>query len=156
MDLCHTTCGQKAVISGLAVVARIVEATMVPRMLGKLLIGTANVSGSGAVFVGRMFEAFPVTLLVFVVAYAAAKKKRGLSNSTPRVVSLFGYTFVISGLVYAAFYDAIATGFGATADPPMQGTLDIPAQFILALLASLLVITGIGRPRQVREQGSGE
>ena len=103
-----------------------------------------------------MLGALPVTLVVFAVVYAAAKKKRGLSNSTPRVVILFVYTFVISGLVYAVFYDAIATGFGAITDPAMQDTIEIPAQFILALIASLLVMTGIGRPRPVREQKSGE
>ena len=112
--------------------------------------------GPGAVFVGRMLEALPVTLVVFAVAYATAKKKRGLSNSTLRVVSLFVYTFVISGLIYAVFYGAIATGFGVIADPAMQDTFEIPAQLILALIASLLVIAGFGRSRPVREQKSGE
>ena len=99
-----------------------------------------------------MLEALPVTLVVFAVAYATAKKRRGLSNSTLRVVSLFVYTFVISGLVYAVSYNAIATGFGAITDPAIQDTIEIPAQFILAVIASLLVITGIGRPGPVREQ----
>lgn len=112
--------------------------------------------GPGAIFVGKMLETLPVTLVVFAVAYATAKKKRGFSNSALRVVSLFVYTFVISGLVYAVFYDAISTGFGVIADPAMQDTFEVPAQFILALIASLLVIIGIGRPRPVREQKSGE
>ena len=113
-------------------------------------------SGPGAVFVGRMFEALPITLLVFVVAYATIKTKRGLSNAPPRIVSLFGYTFALTGLAYGSLHDAIATGFGSTPDPITQGMLEIPAQLVFASITSLLVITAIGHSRQVREQKSGE
>lgn len=104
--------------------------------------------GSAAVFIGRMGETLPVTLLVFSIAYGAAKKKWGLSNSMPRVVSLFCYAFVLSGLAFAVLHDAIATGFGTITDGEMQDTFEIPAEFGLALCASLLVIATIGRPRR--------
>ena len=112
--------------------------------------------GSGAIFIGRMLEALPVTLLVFAVAYTTAKKKHGISNSKLRVASLFAYAFIMSGLVFAAFYDAITTGFGMTVDAGIRGTFEIPAQFLLAAIASLLVIYSIGRPRRMTEENAGK
>ena len=113
-------------------------------------------SGPGTVFFGRIFEALPVTLLVFVAVYATVKTKRGFSNSMPRIVSLFGYTLALTGLAYGSLHDAIATGFGTRPDPTTQDMLEIPAQFVFASITSLLVITAVGHSRQVREQKSGE
>ena len=112
--------------------------------------------GAGAIFIGRMFEALPVTLLVFAVAYVTARKRQGIINSTMRVVSRFLYTFTIAGIIFAIFYDSIVTGFGMTADSGIQGIFEVPAQFILALMASPLVINGIGRSRQKTENRRGK
>jgi hypothetical protein len=103
--------------------------------------------GPGAIFIGKMAEALPVTLLVFALAYADSKKRHGLTNSMRRVVVLFGYAFVISGLVYAIGYEAIATSFGMLQAPEMRGWFDIPAQFVLAAIASTFVIKSIGRAK---------
>lgn len=111
--------------------------------------------GSGAIFIGKMFEALPVTLIVFAVAYSTAKKKQGLVNSAGRVAGLMLCTFVVSGLVFATFYDAITSGFGVTAESGTQGVFEVPAQFVLAALASLLVIHTIGRPPRKSDMGSG-
>jgi hypothetical protein len=103
-----------------------------------------------------MFEALPVTLIVFAVAYSTAKKKKMLTNSAARVAGLLLWTFVVTGVVFAIFYDAIITGFGMTAESGMQGIFEVPAQFFLAALASLLVINTIGKPPQKLEVGSGK
>jgi len=104
-------------------------------------------SGSGAIFIGKMAEALPVTLLVFAFSYADSKKRYGLRNSKGRVMILFGYAFVITGLVYAIGYETIATGFGMLPAPGMQGWFDIPARFVLAAIASVVVIKSIGRTK---------
>ncbi len=101
--------------------------------------------GPGAIFIGKMFEALPVTLIVFAVAYSTAKKKKGLTNSAARVAGLLLWTFVVTGAVFAIFYDSINTGLGMTAEPGMQGMFSIPVQFFLAGLVSVLVINTIGK-----------
>jgi uncharacterized membrane protein len=110
--------------------------------------------GSGAIFIGKMFEALPVTLIVFAVAYSTAKKKKGLTNSAARVAGLLLWTFVVTGVVFAVFYDTIKTGFGMTAESGMQGIFEIPAQFFLAALVSVLVINIIGKTPQKPAVGS--
>lgn len=46
--------------------------------------------GPGAIFIGRMAETLPVTLLVFAVVYTSTKKKRGLLSSILRGIGLAG------------------------------------------------------------------
>jgi nucleoside recognition membrane protein YjiH len=101
--------------------------------------------GAGAIFIGKMAEALPVTLIVFAVAYSAAKKKKGLKNSAARVSGLALCTFMITGCVFSFFYDAINTGAGMAAEPGMQGIFELPAQSFIAAMASLLVIGTIGK-----------
>jgi uncharacterized membrane protein len=113
-------------------------------------------SGPGAIFIGKMLEALPATLIVFAVAYSTAKKKKGLTNSAARVAGLLLWTFVVTGVVFAIFYDAINTGFGMTAESGMQGWFEIPAQFFLAALVSVLVINTIGKTPRKSEVGSGK
>lgn len=108
-------------------------------------------AGSGAIFVGKMFEALPVTLLVFAVAYTTTKKKWAISIPKSRAVALFFCTFMVTGLMYGIFYDGINSGFGTTVDPGLKGIFTIPAQFCLAAIVSLVVIHGLGRPRATRE-----
>jgi uncharacterized membrane protein len=100
-----------------------------------------------------MFEALPVTLIVFAVVYSTAKKKKGLTNSAARVAGLLLWTFVVTGAVFAIFYDAINTGFGMAAESGMQGIFEVPAQFLLAALASVLVINTIGKAPRKPEVG---
>jgi uncharacterized membrane protein len=120
------------------------------------LPGDSGMPGSGAIFIGKMFEALPVTLIVFAVAYSTAKKKKGLKNSAARVGGLLLWTFVVTGVAFAIFYDAINTGFGMAAESGMQGIFEVPAQFLLAALASVLVINAIGKTPEKPEVGSGK
>ena len=105
-------------------------------------------AGDGAIFIGKMGEALPMTLLGFAVVYLTVKRKWKLTISKLRVFSLFAYTFLLTGLVYGILYDSIEAGFGLTTDAGLKGTFSIPAQLVLSAAASFVIIVALCRPPQ--------
>lgn len=89
--------------------------------------------GSGSLFVGSMAEVVVWTLILFPVVYIAARNSWKIRISRWRLVGLFSFSLIVSGLINALL------------QPNLEGTgYEFITPFFLPLFVSLAVVSFFG------------